>query len=68
VWQTPGRYNLDRKDHVWLQAGGRWKCVLCGAICAGPPPEYPTRFNWQPSGYEPLTAEERGQAPFRRGA
>jgi hypothetical protein len=72
VFQTVRSARVYRGDHVWVQgeaAGGaaRFKCVLCGAVCVGWPPPYPTRPDWQAERYEPLTDAERALAPFRGG-
>lgn len=37
MFQTPDTRKLDRKDHVCLRQGDRWKCCLCGAITRNPP-------------------------------
>lgn len=64
--QTPDRRKVDRKHHVWLWRGAplfSYKCCLCGAVSKVPPPVYPEPAGWLPSGYEPLTPDERAQCP-----
>lgn len=68
VMQMVGQSTLpDRTEHVWFATGGRFKCCLCGAVTAQPPP-YPTPANWTPPAFElPLTDEERLLCPRNEG-
>lgn len=53
----------DRTDHVWFFAATAWKCCLCGAVEAVPPP-YPTPKTYVPSQFAlPVTAEELALCP-----
>ena len=63
-FQRPSDRHCDRKDHVWQEQPGRWKCCLCGAVVADrPPPAYPTPVLWLPDRFEWLTEPEKRLCP-----
>lgn len=67
MFQVVGDSKPNRVDHVWLEDHVQFKCVLCGAVTQLPPPAYPTPTNWEPDGYEPLTAGDRLACPPKVG-
>lgn len=66
VADTARKRHLKRTDHIWAKlASDKWVCVLCGALVdKGTPPEFPTREDWAPAIYLPLTEELRSKTPF----